>query len=81
MAGSAEDSRRQAPRTRCWADDPHGSVAVYVALIAATLFGIIGLAIDGSRAMIVNSEAQVAADAAALTAASCRTRSKASGIS
>jgi Flp pilus assembly protein TadG len=68
MAGSAENSRRQA--TRSWAGNRRGSVAIYVALIAATLFGIIGLAIDASRAMIVNSEAQVAADAAALTAAS-----------
>lgn len=47
-----------------------GAVAVYVALAAGLTFGIVGLAIDATRAMIVHSEAQAAADAAALTAAS-----------
>jgi Flp pilus assembly protein TadG len=47
-----------------------GAVAVYVALGAAVTFGIVGLAIDATRAMIVQSESQAAADAAALTAAS-----------
>jgi Flp pilus assembly protein TadG len=47
-----------------------GAVAIYVALAAATIFGIAGLAVDASRAMIVRSEAQAAADAFALAAAS-----------
>lgn len=47
-----------------------GAVAVYVALGAAVTFGIVGLAIDATRAMIVQSEAQAGADAAALAAAS-----------
>ncbi len=52
------------------AHDQSGGVAIYVALIIAATFGIIGLAIDASRVMIVRSEAQAAADAAALAAAS-----------
>lgn len=52
------------------ARERRGSVTVYVALTIAVTFGIIGLALDGSRAMIVKSEAQAAADAAALAAAS-----------
>lgn len=47
-----------------------GAVAVYVALGAAVTFGIVGLAIDATRAMIVQSESQAAADAAAIAAAS-----------
>jgi Flp pilus assembly protein TadG len=47
-----------------------GAVAVYVALVAAASFGIVGLAIDAARAMVVHSESQAAADAAALAAAS-----------
>lgn len=43
---------------------------MYVALGASVTFGIVGLAIDATRAMIVQSEAQAAADAAALAAAS-----------
>jgi Flp pilus assembly protein TadG len=53
-----------------WARDTSGAVAVYVALIASVTFGMVGLAIDASRAMIVRSESQAAADAAALAAAS-----------
>lgn len=53
-----------------FARDKSAGVIVYVALIAAATFGIIGLAIDASRAMIVRSESQAAADAAALAAAS-----------
>jgi Flp pilus assembly protein TadG len=48
----------------------HGGVAVYVALTAAVTFGIVGLAVDATRAMVVRSEAQAAADAAALAAGS-----------
>lgn len=63
---------RSAPPTQrlSWARDKRGGVAVYVALIASVTFGIIGLAIDATRAMIVKSESQAAADAAALAAAS-----------
>jgi Flp pilus assembly protein TadG len=50
--------------------DRSGSVAIYVALIISVTFGVVGLAIDASRAMIVQSESQAAADAAALAAAS-----------
>jgi Flp pilus assembly protein TadG len=62
----------EAPRKRrlSWTRDQRGGVAVYVALIAAVTFGIVGLAIDATRAMIVRSESQAAADAAALAAAS-----------
>lgn len=52
------------------ARDRNGAVAVYVALIIAITLGVVGLAIDASRAMIVRSESQAAADAAALAAAS-----------
>ena len=69
MRGRANGSRGRAIASR-WRIDERGSVAIYVALIAVALFGIIGLALDASRAMILNSEAQAAADAAALAAAS-----------
>lgn len=62
--------RNQNGTRRRWAHDRSGAVAVYVALTAAVTFGIIGLAIDATRAVIVRSEAQSAADAAALAAAS-----------
>lgn len=47
-----------------------GAVTIYVALTATVILGVTGLAIDASRAMILNSEAQAAADALALAAAS-----------
>lgn len=47
-----------------------GHTVVYVTLSAGVILGMIGLALDGSRAMITHSEAQAAADAAALAAAS-----------
>jgi|WetSurMetagenome_2_1015567.scaffolds.fasta_scaffold72943_2 Flp pilus assembly protein TadG len=50
--------------------DDGGNVIIYVSLTAALLLGIVGLALDGSRAMITHSEAQGAADAAALAGAS-----------
>lgn len=50
--------------------DESGNTLVYVTLSAAVILGMIGLALDGSRAMITHSEAQGAADAAALAAAS-----------
>lgn len=50
--------------------DERGNVMVYVALSAAVILGIVGLALDGTRATITHSEAQSAADAAALAAAS-----------
>jgi Flp pilus assembly protein TadG len=55
---------------RRWARDRKGGVAIYVALIASVTLGVVGLAIDASRAMITRSESQAAADAAALAAAS-----------
>jgi hypothetical protein len=51
-------------------DEDGGNVMVYVSLTAAAILGMVGLALDGSRAMITHSEAQAAADAAALAAAS-----------
>jgi Flp pilus assembly protein TadG len=53
-----------------FAQAERGAVAIYVALTATVTFGIIGLAVDASRAMIVRSEAQAGADALALVAAS-----------
>ena len=53
-----------------FAQAKRGAVTIYVALAAATTLGVIGLAIDATRAMIVHSEAQAAADALALAAAS-----------
>ena len=50
--------------------DEAGNTLVYVTLSAAVILGMIGLVLDGSRAMITHSEAQGAADAAALAAAS-----------
>lgn len=50
--------------------DDRGNVLVYVSLTAAVLLGMVGLALDGSRAMITHSEVQAAADAAALAGAS-----------
>jgi hypothetical protein len=50
--------------------DERGSVLIYVALTTAVLMGMVGLALDGSRAMITHSEAQAAADGAALAGAS-----------
>lgn len=65
-------SRRQSllATWRSMAGDRSGAVAVYVALIATVTFGLVGLAVDATRAMIVRSEAQAAADAAALAAGS-----------
>jgi Flp pilus assembly protein TadG len=50
--------------------DESGNVIVYVTLTAALLLGMVGLALDSSRALITHSEAQAAADAAALAGAS-----------
>jgi Flp pilus assembly protein TadG len=69
MGGRANLLRRRNARFN-WRTDERGGVAIYVALISVVLFGIIGLALDASRAMIISSEAQAAADAAALAAAS-----------
>lgn len=63
-------SDRASRDQRAFAADERGSVIVYVAMIASVVFGLVGLAIDASRAMIVRSEAQAAADAAALAAGS-----------
>jgi Flp pilus assembly protein TadG len=53
-----------------FAQAERGAVAIYVALAAVVTLGIAGLAVDASRAMILRSEAQAAADALALAAAS-----------
>jgi len=50
--------------------DERGNVIIYVTVMSALLLGMAGLALDGSRGMITHSEAQAAADAAALAAAS-----------
>jgi Flp pilus assembly protein TadG len=50
--------------------DESGNVIIYVSLSAAVLLGMVGLALDGGRAMVTHSEAQAAADAAALAGAS-----------
>ncbi|CAN7382601.1 pilus assembly protein TadG-related protein [Phenylobacterium sp. LjRoot225] len=62
--------RSFASRARRFRRNEDGNVMVYVTLTATVLLGMIGLALDGSRAMITHSEAQAAADAAALAAAS-----------
>lgn len=69
--------RRRAFATSSWAAlarrfrrDERGNVMIYVSVSIATLMGMIGLALDGGRAMITHSEAQAAADAAALAGAS-----------
>lgn len=59
-----------AARARGLREDEDGNVMIYVTVMAALLLGIVGLALDGSRAMITHSEGQAAADAAALAAAS-----------
>jgi Flp pilus assembly protein TadG len=59
-----------AARLRGLPADENGNVLIYVSLTAALLLGVVGLALDGSRFMITHSEAQAAADAAALAGAS-----------
>lgn len=69
--GKGEHASTLPPTPRRWLrTDKSGAVAVYVALVSAVTFGVVGLAIDATRAMIVQSEAQAAADAAALAGAS-----------
>src|SRR5688572_5926437 len=46
-----------------------GAVLIYVTIIASVLMGMVGLAIDSSRLFTTNTQAQSAADAAALAAA------------
>jgi Flp pilus assembly protein TadG len=50
--------------------DRSGTVWIYVAVSAATMLGMVGLALDVGRFWNLNTEAQDAADAAALAAAS-----------
>ena len=47
-----------------------GYIVIFMALSIVILFGFIGLAIDASRHMVINSELQNAADACALAAVS-----------
>lgn len=53
-----------------FARDGEGATAVYVALVIAVLIGFVGLAVDFGRFYTTNSQAQAAADAAAISAAS-----------
>jgi len=50
--------------------DQSGNVIIYVTIFIFVFFGFVGLAIDFGRVYTTNSEAQSAADAAALAAAS-----------
>lgn len=59
-----------AARVRGLPTDESGNVIVYISLTAALMLGMVGLALDGGRAMITHSEVQAAADAAALAGAS-----------
>lgn len=70
MASGQSRGRTPPPQWPALTRERSGAVAVYVALIISVTFGVIGLAIDASRAMIVRTESQAAADAAALAAAS-----------
>jgi Flp pilus assembly protein TadG len=59
-----------AQRLRDLRGDERGNVLIYVTVTAAVLMGMAGLALDISRATITHSEAQAAADGAALAGAS-----------
>jgi len=52
-----------------FAGDQSGAVAVYVVILMAVLVGFVGLAVDVGRLYTTHSQAQAAADAAALAAA------------
>src|SRR5688572_23168740 len=62
-------SHRADAQSPLWRDS-EGMALIYVTVIAAVLMGFVGLVIDGSRLFITNTQAQSAADAAALAAAS-----------
>ena len=49
--------------------DESGAVIIWVTVVIFVLFGMVGLAIDGSRYMFLNSNMKQVADAAALAAA------------
>ncbi len=70
MRGRLLDTTSLAALARRFGRDERGNVIIYVSVSIATLMGMIGLALDGGRAMITHSEAQSAADAAALAGAS-----------
>jgi Flp pilus assembly protein TadG len=55
---------------RRFARDESGNVIIYVTICIVVFMGFVGLAIDFGRAFTTSSEAQSAADAAALSAAS-----------
>lgn len=63
-------TEEKAWRCHAFLCDRRGAVAIYVALTAALLFGMVGVALDLGRFGITNTDAQHAADAAALAAAS-----------
>jgi Flp pilus assembly protein TadG len=54
---------------RLWADE-RGSILIYFTIVMGVMFGLIGLALDGGRYLMVNNDLQQVADAAALAAAS-----------
>ncbi len=61
---------RRGAAWRSLARDRGGAAGVYVAMISAVMVGMVGLTIDLGRLWTLNTEAQDAADAAALAAAS-----------
>jgi Flp pilus assembly protein TadG len=61
--------RRGAARRSLWRDRG-GAAGIYVAVVSAAMVGMAGLALDLGRLWTINTQAQDAADAAALAAAS-----------
>jgi Flp pilus assembly protein TadG len=61
--------RRGAVRRSLWRDRG-GAAGIYVAVVSAAMVGMAGLALDLGRLWTINTQAQDAADAAALAAAS-----------
>lgn len=72
MAGGPNPARRSPDPGEAWARlrrDEDGSVTIWAAVSASVVLGLVGLALDLSREEITHSEAQAAADAAALAGA------------
>jgi Flp pilus assembly protein TadG len=72
MAGGPNPAHRPPALAETWArlrSDEDGSVTIWAAVSAAVVLGLVGLALDLSREEITHSEAQAAADAAALAGA------------
>lgn len=62
-------NRRIKNATGSFVNDESGAVAAYVVILLAVLVGFVGLAVDVGRLYTTHSQAQAAADAAALAAA------------